>query len=83
MGAVKKFDIPEIAAFMPDFWEFIKSVWIVEESDEYWDYVHLKADELYKKHPNDFTKCMILAFCDYQDGKLKRKRGGNGGNQGK
>lgn len=83
MAIVKKADIPEIAAFMPAFWEFIKSVWIVETSDEYWDYVHFKADELYKKYPSEFAKSMILAFCDYLDNKLERERGESHGKQSK
>lgn len=74
MGAVKKTDIPDIAAFMPAFWEFIKAVWIVEESDEYWEYVQFKADELHKKYPSEFAKCMILAFCDYLDGVYQKQR---------
>ena len=36
MAGVKKKDIPDIAAFMPEFWEFVKSVWIPEDSDQYW-----------------------------------------------
>ena len=37
MAGVKKKDIPDIAAFMPEFWEFVKSVWIPEDSDQYWN----------------------------------------------
>lgn len=78
MASVKKADIPEIAAFMSDFWEFIKSVWGVEDSDEYWDYVHFKAEELYKKHPNAFAKTMILAFCDYLNEVYQKQKDGTG-----
>lgn len=77
MGAVKKADIPEIAAFMPAFWEFIKAVWIPENSNEYWEDVHSKANDLYKKYPNRFAKCMIRAFSDYLDEECQRRLEGD------
>ena len=46
MAGVKKKDIPDIAAFMPEFWEFVKSVWIPEDSDQYWKEVYDKAQEV-------------------------------------
>lgn len=67
MASVKKADIPKIAAFMPDFWEFIKSVWIPEDQDEYWEDVCNKAQGLYERHECAFAKHMILAYCDYLD----------------
>ena len=69
MAGVKKKDIPDIAAFMPEFWEFVKSVWIPEDSDQYWKEVYDKAQELYQKYPVDFVKRQILGFCEYLDQK--------------
>ena len=74
MAGVKKKDIPDIAAFMPEFWEFVKSVWIPEDSDQYWKEVYGKAQELYQKYPVDFVKRQILGFCEYLDQKWQDER---------
>lgn len=74
MAGVKKKDIPDIAAFMPEFWEFVKSVWIPEDSDQYWKEVYDKAQELYQKYPVDFVKRQILGFCEYLDQKWQDER---------
>ena len=60
--------------FMPEFWEFVKSVWIPEDSDQYWKEVYDKAQELYQKYPVDFVKRQILGFCEYLDQKWQDER---------
>lgn len=72
MASVQKADIPEISNFFSEFWMFVKSVWKTEKSDEYWDDVTGKANELIKKYPDNFCKGQILAFLDYLD---KKERG--------
>lgn len=73
MASVKKSEIPEIAEFMTKFWNFIKKYWIVEESDEYWAQLIAEADEIAKRHPDEFCKGQILKYVDYLDAKLKKK----------
>lgn len=55
--------------FFQDFYKLCQSIWIVEESDEYWDGVINRANKLYKKYPDEFCKGQILAFLDYLDRK--------------
>lgn len=83
MASVKKSDIPEVAAFMTDYWNFVKSVWIPEDSEEYWAYVHLRAEELYQKHPFDFAKQHILTYCEFLNNEYQKKKGKSNGKQGK
>lgn len=37
MASVSKDDIPNVAGFMPDFWELMKKYYITEDDQHYWD----------------------------------------------
>lgn len=74
MTAVKKSDIPEVSNFMSDFWVFIKSVWIPEDSDDYCNTVHQGARELLEKYPDSFCRGQVLRFLDYIDDKWRDKK---------
>ena len=41
----------------------------MEDSDDYWEDVFKKTNELYKKYPDDFCKGQVLALIDYLDKK--------------
>ena len=73
MASVKKSEIPEIAEFMTEFWNFIKKYWIVEEGDEYWAQLVRESDEIYKRHPDEFCKRQILSYVNYLRAKSKKK----------
>lgn len=51
--------------FFQDFYKLCQSIWIVEKTDEYWDEVIEKANDLYKKYPDKFCKGQVLALLDY------------------
>lgn len=73
MSGVNKSDIPETAAFMTDFWAFVKKYWIPEDTDSYWLKQHREASEIAKKYDNDkFCEKMLLAYGEY----LEEKQGG-------
>lgn len=55
--------------FFQDFYRLCQSIWIVEDSDDYWEDVIKKTNELYKKYPDDFCKGQVLALIDYLDKK--------------
>lgn len=66
-------DIPEIAAFMTDFWKFIKSSYIPEDRDEWWDELISCAKNLQEKYVDDpFVVSQVLAYLSYLD---KKSRG--------
>lgn len=62
--------------FFQDFYRLCQSIWIVENSDEYWDDVFQKTNELYKKYPDDFCKGQVLALIDYLDKKAIKLKSG-------
>ena len=69
MGEMKFAKGSEEWQFFQDFYKFCQSVWIVEDSDEYWNGVVREADELYRKYPDEFCKGQVLAFLNYLDEK--------------
>lgn len=75
MASVKKNDIPDIAAFMTEFWELIKSVWEIEENNAYWQDAENRASELGKKYDNDFCKGEILVFMDFLEWRRQKNSG--------
>lgn len=79
MAGVNKTDIPEIAAFMPDLWTFMKSVWVPEDNEVYWEDVNVKAATLEKKHrdgdKDGFCQAMILFIMDYLEWKQESRCG--------
>lgn len=75
MAAVKKTDIPEIACFMQDYWEFKKSVWVVEEGDGYWQDAIARASELGKKYQQDLCQAEVNVFMDYLEWTDEKKHG--------
>ncbi len=71
MAAVKKSDIPVISAFMVDFWEYVKAVWLVEDDEAYWDDVCQRANVLLEQYEDRFCRGQVLRFLDYLDFALK------------
>lgn len=69
MGEMKFTKGSEEWQFFQDFYKLCQSLWIVEDSDEYWNSVIKKVDELYRKYPDEFCKGQLLAFIDYLDKK--------------
>lgn len=74
MASVRKEDIPEIAQFMPEFWEIIKKYWIVEDMDEWWEEVIGVCDACYKKYNDPFVRKMVVAFIEYLEEKRNEER---------
>ena len=74
MAGVKKKDIPDISGIYAGVLGICESVWIPEDSDQYWKEVCDKAQELYQKYPVDFVKRQILGFCEYLDQKWQDER---------
>ena len=75
MASVTKQEIPEIAAFMPELWELIKTFYIPEEGDLYWNAFNKKTSELYKKHhENNLVMHLICGFTNYLECELERRR---------
>lgn len=75
MASVKKADIPEVAEFMTDMWVFMKSFWIPEDDDEYWQDVISKSGELGEKYHHDFCVAAICFVVDYFEWKYKKSKG--------
>lgn len=71
MGAVRKTDIPQVSAFMTDFWEYVKAVWIIEDNDAYWDEVCQRAVRMLDKYKDEFCRGQILRFLDYLDAQTR------------
>lgn len=72
MASVKKQDIPQIGAFMSDFWILIKQYWIPENTAEYWDSLVNECSELTKKYQNEqFIVDMLGVFVNNQLRKMK------------
>ena len=71
MAGVNKSDIPEIAAFMTEFWGFIKRYWIPEDAESgYWAEYSREATEIAERYGNDrFCEKMLLAYAEYLEGK--------------
>ena len=75
MASVRKEDIPDIAQFMPEFWEIIKRYWIVEDTDEWWEEVIQTCDQCFKKYNKDlFVRRMLGAFTNYLEEKRNEER---------
>lgn len=68
--AVSKKDIPEIAAFMSDFWTIVKQFWVTEESDEYWEKMLQTCSDCCNKYENnEFVADTLMGFMNHQDHK--------------
>lgn len=65
MQTVRKSDIPHIAAFMGDFWNFIKATWNVGLSDDWSGQAVRRANEICEKYQHPFVKGQIQAYLDY------------------
>ena len=50
--------------FFQEYWKFVQKYYIPEATDEWWEDVIAKADELYKKYPDDFAKKMVRTFLE-------------------
>ena len=72
MGKTKFLKGSEEWQFFQDFYNLCQSIWVVEESDEYWNDVVDKVDELYKKYPDEFCKGQLLALLNYLDKKATK-----------
>mgnify|MGYP004448116867 CR=1 FL=1 len=74
MASVKNKDIPDIFQFMKDFWNTIKELWDVEDTEKYWSLYEKRASELNKKYNyNKFVSLQIRAFGDYLSDEYKNK----------
>ncbi len=72
MASVKKQDIPQIGAFMSDFWILIKQYWIPENTAEYWDSLVDDCTNLMKKYQNErFVVDILAAFVDNREAKMR------------
>lgn len=74
MAAVKKQEIPMVAQFMTDFWEFVKSVWIVEHTETYWDDTVKRCEKLLTQYPEPFCRKQILCFLEYLETKERETK---------
>lgn len=75
MASVVKSDIPEVAAFMSEYWALMKNYWIAEDTDEYWDAVMKDAGELGRKYDFQFAKESLLVFLNQLEREWKRLYG--------
>lgn len=74
MAGVVKQDIPEISDFMSDFWKFMKSTWITEDNDDYWQDVVDRCHDLYEKYKNHaFVVSQLSEYVRYLDKKHRGK----------
>ena len=73
MASVKKSEIPEVAAYMTDIWEYIKSAWIIEDKDEYWDQVVHGIHRLMDQYHDPFCQGMTLWVLSYIEERAKKK----------
>lgn len=56
-----------------DVWAFYKEFWEVSHTDEYWESVINKADELYKNDPTPLKRALINAVVEDMERRLKNK----------
>ena len=75
MASVVKSDIPEVAAFMSEYWALMKNYWIAEDTDEYWDAVMKDSGELGRKYDFWLAKKLILDFLEQLEREWKRLYG--------
>ena len=73
MASVKKSEIPGVAAYMTDIWEYIKSVWIIDGTDEYWDQVVAGVNRLLKTYHDPFCQGMTLWVLSYIEDRAKHQ----------
>lgn len=74
MAGVVKQDIPEISDFMSDFWKFMKSTWITEDNDDYWQDVIDRCHDLCEKYKNHaFVVSQLSEYVHYLDKKHRGK----------
>lgn len=72
MASVTRQDIPQVAAFMQDFWTLVKKYWVPEDTAEYWNSLIDKCSELTRKYQNEqFVVDMLVVFVDSQQNKIK------------
>lgn len=74
MAAVTKKDIPEISEFMAEFWGAVKTTWIVEENDEYWNDTITRLTDLDHRYPYSFCHKQILAYLEHLESEYKKKK---------
>lgn len=75
MASVVKSDIPEVAAFMSEYWILMKNYWIAEDTDEYWDAVLKDSSALGRKYDFQFAKESLLVFLNQLEREWKRLYG--------
>lgn len=54
-------DIREAWQVFTDVWKFYKEFWEINNTDEYWDDVVIKADEICRENPSELKKALVLA----------------------
>lgn len=83
MASVKKKDIPVLGAFMTEFWEVIKKLYIPEDTDEYCMAVVESLTELSEKYPDPLARKLLTAYMEYLDEQWKSQHNKNEAEWGK
>lgn len=73
MAGVMKKDIPQIAAFMQDFWALAKKYWIPENTDTYWETLINDCRRLSQKYTDPFAEDMLITFINNREKEGKKK----------
>lgn len=73
MAGVTKQDIPQIAAFMQDFWALVKKYWIPEKTDDYWEGLTDDCLRLSQTYTDSFVEGMLIAFVNNREKEGKEK----------
>lgn len=64
---------PEFEMF-GEFYQLVQKYYEVEETMEYWDALIEEANNFAKAHKDDLGKYLALAFCNYQEAVLKKRK---------
>lgn len=75
MAGVKNSDIPDIFEFMGEMWAFMKSVWIPEDSTEYWENTACEAQKLLDKYRHDFCVAAVCFVLEYLKWRRRKDKG--------
>lgn len=58
-----------------DYWKLCQKLWILEESDEYWEQVIKLSQEFHEKYNTVFSKHAAIALINSLDEKYKKEHG--------
>lgn len=78
MASVNNSDILKIFKFMGEFWTFIKTYYIPENTDAYWESLIADAAALGHRYDDDrLAVHLINAYLDYLEEKQKNTQKGS------